>query len=61
MPGFPDRHQLPELTQTHVLRVGDAFQPSHPEPGSFPVSQFFTLCGRSISISASASVIPVNT
>ena len=27
--GFPVHHQLPELTQTHVHRVGDAFQPSH--------------------------------
>ena len=23
-PGFPAHHQLPELTQTHVHRVGDA-------------------------------------
>ena len=30
MPGFPVRHQLPELAQTHVHRVGDAIQPSHP-------------------------------
>ena len=29
-PGFPVHHQLPELTQTHVHRVGDAIQPSHP-------------------------------
>ena len=29
-PGFPVHHQLPELTQTHVHRVGDATQPSHP-------------------------------
>ena len=29
-PGFPVHHQLPELAQTHVHRVGDAFQPSHP-------------------------------
>ena len=29
-PGFPVHHQLPEFTQTHVLRVGDAIQPSHP-------------------------------
>ena len=28
--GFPVRHQLPELTQTHVYRVGDAIQSSHP-------------------------------
>ena len=27
-PGFPVHHQLPELTQTHVHRVGDAIQPS---------------------------------
>ena len=26
-PGFPVRHQLPELTQTHVHRVRDAIQP----------------------------------
>ena len=29
-PGFRVHHQLPELAQTHVLRVGDATQPSHP-------------------------------
>ena len=29
-PGLPVRHQLPEFTQTHVHRVGDAIQPSHP-------------------------------
>ena len=28
-PGFPVRHQLPEFTQTHVHRVGDAIQPSY--------------------------------
>ena len=26
----PVHHQLPESTQTHVHRVGDAIQPSHP-------------------------------
>ena len=30
MPGFPVLHHLLELTQTHVHRVGDAIQPSHP-------------------------------
>ena len=30
MPGLPVHHQLPEFTQTHVRRVGDAIQPSHP-------------------------------
>ena len=29
-PGFPVHHQLPELAQTHMHRVGDAIQPSHP-------------------------------
>ena len=29
-PDFPVYHQLPDLTQTHVHRVGDAMQPSHP-------------------------------
>ena len=28
--GLPVHHQLPEFTQTHVHRVGDAIQPSHP-------------------------------
>ena len=28
--GLPVHHQLLELTQTHVHRVGDAIQPSHP-------------------------------
>ena len=30
MPGLPVHHQCPELTQTHVHWVSDAFQPSHP-------------------------------
>ena len=30
MPGLPVHHQLPEFTQTHVHRVSDAIQPSHP-------------------------------
>ena len=29
-PGLPGHHQLPEFTQTHVHRVGDAIQLSHP-------------------------------
>ena len=32
MPGLPVHHQLPEFIQTHVHRVGDAIQPSHPLP-----------------------------
>ena len=30
MPGLPVHHKLPEFTQTHVHRVSDAIQPSHP-------------------------------
>ena len=33
-PGLPVHHHLPEFSQTHVHRVGDAIQPSHPL--SFP-------------------------
>ena len=29
-PGLPVHHQFLESTQTHVHRVGDAIQPSHP-------------------------------
>ena len=29
-PGLPVHQQLPEFTQTHVQRVGEAIQPSHP-------------------------------
>ena len=29
-PGLPVHHHLPEFTQTHVHRVCDAIQPSHP-------------------------------
>ena len=42
-PGLPVHHQLPEFTQTHVHRVGDAIQPSHPlsstSPPTFNLSQ----------------------
>ena len=69
MPGFPVRHQLPELDQIHFHRGGDAIQPSHPlipfshlqsfpASGSLPVSQFFALGCQSIG--ASASVLPMN-
>ena len=29
-PGLPVHHHLPEFIQTHIHRVGDAIQPSHP-------------------------------
>ena len=42
-PDLPVHHQLPESTQTHVLCVGDAIQPSHPlsspSPPTFNLSQ----------------------
>ena len=72
-PGLPVHHQLPEFTQTHVHRVGDAIQPSHPlssllllppVPPSirvFSMSQLFSWGGQIIGVSASASVLPVNT
>ena len=54
-PGLPVHHQLPEFTQTHVHRVSDAIQPSHPllspsplapnpsqHQSLFPMSQPFT-------------------
>ena len=37
MPGFPVHHQLPDIAQTHVHRVGDAIQPSHPLSSPSPV------------------------
>ena len=50
-PGLTVHHQLPEFTQTHIHRVSDAIQPSHPlsspsppapnpsQHQSFPMSQ----------------------
>ena len=42
-PGFPDHHQLPELAQTHVHRVGDTILSTHPllspSPPAFNLSQ----------------------
>ena len=73
MSGFPVRHQLPEFTQTHVHRVSDAIQPSHPLssllllPSIFPSIRVFSnesvLCMRwpkYWSFSFSISVLPMN-
>ena len=35
-PGLPVHHYLPEFTQTHVPRVRDAIQPSHPRSSPSP-------------------------
>ena len=37
-PGLPVHHQLPEFTHTHVHRVSDAIQPSHPLSSPSPPS-----------------------
>ena len=54
-PGLPVHHQLPEFTQTHVHRVSDAIQPSHPlsspsppapnpsQHRSFPMSRVYKI------------------
>ena len=70
-PGLPVHHQLPEFTQTHVHRVSDAIQPSHPlsspsppapqslpASGSFTMSQLFAWDGQSTGVSALASFLP---
>ena len=47
MPGFPVLHHLLELAETHVHRVDDAIQPSHPpsspSPPAFNLSQHLGL------------------
>ena len=46
-PGFPVHRKLSEFIQTHVHRVGDAIQPSHPisspSPPTFDLSQHQSL------------------
>ena len=75
MPGLPVHPQLPKFTQTHVHWVGDAIQPpisssvvpfssypqSFPTSGPFFMSQLFTSGGQSIGVSASTSILPMNT
>ena len=38
IPGHPVHHQLPEFTETHVHRVSDAIQPSHPLSSPSPLA-----------------------
>ena len=64
-PGFSVLHYLPEFAQTHVHRVNDDIQPSHPlflpyplafnlsQHQSLPVSQLFASGGPNIGASAS--------
>jgi len=72
-PGLPVHHQLPEPTQTHVPlswwcypNISFSVVPfsclqSFPSSGCFQMSQFFASGGQSIGVSASASILPVNT
>ena len=72
-PGLRVHHHLPEFTQTHVHRVSDAIQPSHPLSSPSPPapnpSQHQCLFqwvnsargGQSTGVSALASVLPKNT
>ena len=41
-PGLPVHHQLQEFTQTHVHRVDDAIQPSHPLSSPSPPALNFS-------------------
>ena len=72
-PGLPVHHQLLELVQTHIHWVSNAIQPSHPlsspSPPAFNLSQHQSLfqwvrsshwVAKSIGVSASASVLPMN-
>ena len=73
-PGLPVHHQLLDLTQTHVHWVGDDIQPSHPlsspSPPALNPSQHQGLfqwvnssheVAKVLKVSASASVLPMNT
>ena len=69
-PGLPVHHQLLESTQTHVHCVSDTIQPSHPLSSPSPpalnlsqhqMSQLFASGGQSIGVSASTSVLSMNT
>ena len=69
-PGLPVYHQLPEFTQAHIHRVGDAIQPSYPLSSPSPPapnpsqhqSLFqwvnFTWGGQNIGVSALAPFLP---
>ena len=51
-PSLPVHHQPLEPTQTHVHRVGDAIQPSHPLSSPSPLASIFpslrVFCSESI-------------
>ena len=50
-PGLPVHHQLPEFTQTHVHRVSDAIQASHPlSSPSPPAPKVLELASRTLQL-----------
>ena len=55
MPGLPVHHQLLELAQIHVHRVGDAIQPSHPLSSPSPPPSIFP----SIRVFSNGSVLHI--
>ena len=61
-PGLPVHHQLPEFTPTHVHRVSDAIQPSHPLSSPSPPapnpSQHQSLLMASVQFSSVAQSCP---
>ena len=58
--GFPGHHQSPELAQTHVRRVSDAIQPSHPlSSPSLPTFNLSQHQGLFLSVSSSHQVAKV--
>ena len=68
MPGLAVHHQLPKFTETHVHpAISSSVVPfsscpqSLPASGSFEMSQFFASDGQSVGVSASTSVLPMNT
>ena len=73
-PGLSVHHKLPEFTQTHAYWVGDAIQPSHPlsspsppapnpsqHQGLFQWVNSSDEVAKVLGVSASASVLPMNT
>ena len=59
-PSLPVHHQLPEFTQTHVHRISDAIQPSHPlSSPSSPAFNLFQHQGLFQGVSSSHQVMKV--
>ena len=56
MPGFPVHHQLQMIAQTHVHRIGDAIQPSHPLLSPSPAFSLPKHQGRFQGVSSSHQV-----